>query len=76
MKLIYSLGNIDIGILVPDKVDVRNWEIFTNEVAPCAAGFVVPLAHAIVQDGHTGLGAESIGLDWTVWLARGPIVEL
>ena len=79
------LGDVDVGILVPDKIDVGLWEVLADKLPAGAAGLVMPLEAAepgIVDDGHAGLVAEPVRPDGTVRLCPavrtclGPVVEL
>jgi hypothetical protein len=71
-----NLWDIDVWILISDKVDVWSWQIFTEDVPSGAAYFVVPFSGSVVDEGHASFISESIGLNRPIWLARGPIVEL
>ena len=70
------LGDADVGVLVPDEVDVGGRQVFADDHPPGAADLVVPLADAVVEEGHASLVAEAVVADGTVGLTGGPVVEL
>ena len=72
-----QLRNVNAGILVPDKVDVRHGQILANNLSSGVAGFIIPLISAISQQqSGTGFVAETISANSSVRLTRTPIVEL
>lgn len=71
-----SLWDVDVGVLVPDEVDVGDGEVLADDLTPGAACLVVPLARAAVEEGHASLVAEAVVADGSVRLARGPVVVL
>ncbi len=84
-RCVRSSGDVDVGVLVPDKVDVWLGEVLADELPPGVAGLVVPLETSesgLVDEGHAGLRAEAVSTDGAVGLhatARavlGPVVEL
>ena len=73
----FNLGNVDAGILVPDKVDVGHGQVLADDLSSGVAWFIVPLISTIFQQQcSTGFVAETIGADSSVRLTRTPIVEL
>jgi len=71
-----NLRDVNVGVLVPDEVDVRDWQVFADDHPPGAAGLVVPLADAVVEESHAGLVAEAVVANGSVGLTRSPVVVL
>ena len=72
----HRLGDVDAGVLVPHEVDVRSGQVLADNLSPGAAGLVVPLADAVVEEGHARLVAEAVVADGPVRLAGSPVVVL
>ena len=73
----FNLGNVDAGILVPDKVDVGHGQVLADDLSSGVAWFIVPLISTIFQQQcGTGFITETIGANSSVRLTRTPIVEL
>ncbi len=63
MVQIDCLRDVDVGVGVPDEVDVGHGQVLADELAPGAAGLVVPLADAVVEESHASLIAEPVVAD-------------
>jgi len=79
------LGDSDVGVLLPHKVNVLVGQVLAHDESPVVALGVVPaepVPEESVQQSHAGLSAETICLEETVRLgfvqgsSGGPAVEL
>ena len=77
--------DVDVGVVVADKVDVGLGEIFAHELPSRRAGLVMPFQPTkarVVDQGHAGLVAEAVSSDGAVGLGLavgsggGPVIEL
>ncbi len=70
------LRDVDVGVLVPDKVNVGCGKILTDKMPSCATNFIKPLACSIINECNTSFRSEAVRFDDAVGLTRGPVVVL
>ena len=73
-----GLGNVDVGVVVPDELDVAVGEVLAHDGPAAVAGRVMPLpadhGHARLLSQTTGRG-EAIGLGLTLGPGQGPLID-